>query len=585
MGLQDEYERYKASERGNVPFDEVNRYRNPNPNPNRDRLEDRTNTQKLYDHVDIDRLTRKSPAKYASYEPTNYLSHEYNTNYKYKRNDYGKDSYQSRFSNLGDKYSRNSKQPLFNDRYDKVETRQRLASPIRSLRTPLTPSRIKVPKLYKVLNEPSEVRNQFYPISSGPVLHNSKISKSRKDIENQHQDGIFSRLRGYLNKLNVVDHHSDNHLNLLRQSTKERLYPNGVGVDNKRVTFEEPKSYKYQRNDSKIDLDNDIVDDTIQNTKELDYLLKQQRKVELNGEIRRLNERLKFEQEKFTKENENFEKKINSLHNSYQEKIDHLNGRIEDYRREVEKHIDNDTIKQDFELLRIENHEKDRIISELRNEVEAAQRQLNEKDKEIQVLKYDNKLTMKLTDIKRKRQLIADSLAFETKQIQLKIDNVENQYLKLRLDSGTVLPSLIEENPTEYDKTKLGIDKGISTLKTLRGVINSPELDQIDSFINSLQTYLTNSKSKNEQKLHTIDQKLSHVNIDNSSVITIAKLIRRKFIILTKLKSLINLSTNANILGEHYDDIRCLQSFDATPHIDLYEIYTKIKFDLNSSNL
>ncbi|KAK6461238.1 hypothetical protein DFJ63DRAFT_221484 [Scheffersomyces coipomensis] len=589
MGLQEDYERFK-----NLGSNNIGSYPSYERN---DRLKDEfqrdsSNNQRLYNHVNIDSFTQRSP-KVSSYDKPFTSSQRHSHQFQSYNKPFdiseepvlsktGKPLYHWQPKPVTD-HSAVNYSKAFDDYESTTKNRQHykygLSSPIKSIPKSSPYSKIQPSKLYKVLNDNSTVRNQINSFQTGPVLDNYKISKPHKSKEST-QQGILSRLRGYLNNIGLPDENTENP-NVYQTKVKDRL--------NKKVSFEDSDpAYAriYNRfNHNSADLDNDEVDDTIQQTKKLSTLLSKQREEVLERELNDMKRKASDEKDR----NENLirrhEDETHSLHQSYKERIDHLNGRIADFKVELDRTSYDSDIRKEYETLKRQNREKEQLISDLQIELETIKSQLSRREQDIQTIQKENKTKRNLKQVKMKRESVSNELLLESKQIQLKIDNLEAQYLKLRIDANVSLPSLIKENILDYEKTKRGIEKAIATLKQSKGKIDNSESSQIKSFIDSLTEYLTSSKVKNEVKLESLDKKISSTGNNKESVIATAKLLKKKFSVLLKLKSLNELSRIANSLEEYYEDSLILRKIADKEDFSPYELYEKIKFELDNTLL
>ncbi|KAK6453909.1 uncharacterized protein RJT20DRAFT_131366 [Scheffersomyces xylosifermentans] len=455
-----------------------------------------------------------------------------------------------------------------------------MSSPIKSIRksTAITqPS-----SLYKVLNSTpnsgrKKIINQFQ--STARQNGTSKISKPQRT----QNGGLFSKLRGYLQNFSL-DHleSDDSNVNLLKDSARDLL---NINVQekrgDKRVSFEEASSVNEPRPKwEDIELDNDIIDDTISNTKVLKSLLEDKKRVELEQELRYLNDSIKIEKkrnETLIKQNED---SLGVLHREYQSKIDELNDTIARLAKESDSKIHKEDLSREYERLLVQQKESAKHIETLEKIIEELKAELQERNEELKLVKMEFKLRNALKSISLRIENEIHKLQLNRKDIQQQIEKIEHDYRNCRKLAVGPLPPLSSKCKINSDKISEGIGRAVTAIRESNNE-GIPPSTEVKQFYDGLQTYLENIKSRNRSKLEQIELQLSVSGPPDFHPLQSSRLYQKAYSALLKIRIANELEKEALKIKEYLEDAQAIAGFDKTVAV---KYYSKLKFEISSSS-
>ncbi|CUM66714.1 uncharacterized protein PRCAT00004392001 [Priceomyces carsonii] len=381
-------------------------------------------------------------------------------------------------------------------------------SPIKSLSSQFTPSKVKPNSLYKLLNTT--------PRSKRSVLTNRNGRKytSKSPLPTERK-GLFNKLRNYLTKfsLNKIEM-DDSSLNQLKNSAQNVLKTEFDPKIRKKVTFDSDIGLR------EPDLDNDFVDDVIRKKESQNY------SSAMSTRLTTLQDVVFREKSKNEALQRKFEQQISDLEDKYKVQIDSLRKVIERLKDESASMKDNleQSIRLDFEEALFQKHELS-LIEQKRKERELQ----NVKD---QLSHEKELLANQRIEVEQKLQDMVNFSYFQDARRQL--ESVRNRFAKKRqmlLQKRVRLGVAKKENEDDfidsfkkspwhislranrslgqkYKRIKEKLDE-YSRLLIATGNSSELEVAEIQSLVYKLRENLTSSETRKQHNIQLLDSQIS----------------------------------------------------------------------------
>ena len=482
-------------------------------------------------------------------------------------------------------------------------------SPIKSLKTPYSPSNKVPPSIYRVVDST--------PVRSSRSQHTSnRISKP-----NRQREGYFTKLRKFLGGLDIP------------------IEPSKAEIKKKRVTFDtETKPAEYSRK-NQYDFENDEVDELIQNQKRMELWNNSQRVGNLENELVELQQALDLERQKNINLQRTHDDELRTVERSYIAKLQSSNAELASTKRqnkldisrhsetelqnerlkqknlEIQKQMDD--LRQDVEckLKRIKEQEssmkslkkeQDQAMKTLKRKLEEQSQQLFEKEEflhtqqadleyksielreaeiEMRNLEIENRLRIELNKIKESIEQAKFDLSKENLHIRTKLDRNIKDYQRFGINQESKIP-LDASTFTSYDKILDNIENEIMYIRKsneLR-ILDEVNIRNNEELIKTLNDHLETSKKKAESKIKEFDDSLLSRNrrFDHRAGFeanSIYKIYIKKHRCLRKLEKINEVFTQLKILEEYHEDSKILRKLEKDG-VNANQFYNTIKSEI-----
>ncbi|KAI3406931.2 hypothetical protein KGF56_000223 [Candida oxycetoniae] len=469
-------------------------------------------------------------------------------------------------------------------------------SPIKTLNESLRKTRPSNVSLNRILGSSDSLINGRY-----------KVSKPTNSKHTNKKNGFISRIFNYLTANDDDDDENDDD----DDDDNEYEYVADVageyGEEEKQNKGEAKRGFaergvKFRDGKRSYNKEYDEVDEAIALRKETERQSTIAQLREVQKEHRKLSAQLINEQrenKRLVRERERIEEQLSLRTNHYEKRINMLENELFEKNVELDKSVSQGEVQRKADINRLEREHEETILS-LQKEHQKELHRLDEAHQEtVRILQQENteleeknrELDEKLFNTNFELQQVKKELATQTQRsnaIQVEV-SLRDRLRQARLTESEInhyyakssrieheiakLADKVHTTPKgkDYAKTASHIEETLASLENIVETLDFEELENIETYYNSAQEFLTTSVSECESLI----QGLSTNNNNNTNPK------KNYFRLLNEyysLKRLNELSFKLLYVKELLQECKILKEFSDTD-IDIREIYKRVKVE------